>query len=252
MDRVLPTDVQTIIYRFRSPEGWVREFRVELEKPSLKLRPPAADKPLPAWTALEHHQCANCPLAPGHDARCPVAANLVPVIDAFRRVLSHEESDVEVETPSRTYSARVKNTLAVGSLMGIYMATSGCPIMDRLRPMVLTHTPFPTVEESTFRSMASYLMAQYFLHRSGGEADWELAEFPDFYDQIATVNQYFVKRLSTATERDASLNAVVFLNCFAAATQRTVARERFGEFEALFSAFLGDWKAAEIKPDRRT
>lgn len=231
-------EVQEIIYRFRSPEGWVREIRVELERPGLRLRPARPEGPLPAWTALDHHQCHNCPLAADEHARCPIAANLVPVIGAFRKVLSHEESDVEVEMASRKYSARVKNTQAVGSLMGIYMATSGCPIMDRLRPLVLTHTPFPTLGENAYRLMAAYLMSQYFLQRGGGEADWDLNNFPDFFDQIATVNQCFVRRLTTACEGDASLNAVVFLNCFAAATQRMVAREDFHELEELFSASL--------------
>lgn len=227
-----------IVYRFHSPDGDVREFLINLQRPGLLLVSPSSAHSLPAWTALAHHQCANCPLDPAVHAHCPIAVHLVPVIEAFADVLSHEESDVVVITPSRTYSARTKNTLAVGSLIGIYMAASGCPIMDKLRPMVLTHTPFATTEESIYRSMATYLMAQYFLHRRGTDADWSLERFPDFFEQVDIVNRHFVKRLTTVVEKDVSLNALVLLNCFAAATRRTITHERFDELEQMFSAYF--------------
>ncbi len=238
MNGVVAGDHHQIVYRFHSPDGEVREFLINLRRPGLLLVGDTSQDPLPAWTALGHHQCANCPLDSSMHSHCPIAVNLVPVIEAFAHVLSHDESDVVVITPSRTYSARTKNTLALGSLIGIYMAASGCPIMDKLRPMVLTHTPFSTTEESIYRSMATYLMGQYFLHRRSGTGDWSLENFPDFFEQVDTVNRHFVKRITTVVEKDASLNALVLLNCFASATRRAITQERFDEFEEMFSAYF--------------
>ncbi len=232
--------VHVITYRFHLPEREPKEFCVQLEKPSLSLARTASEDPLPAWTKLDHEKCPNCPLSSCEHACCPIARNLVGVIEAFQDVFSHEESDVEVLTPSRKYTARVKNTQAVGSLIGIYMVTAGCPIMDRLRPMVLTHLPFASTEESTYRMISMYLMAQYFRHHKGYVPDWEMERFPAFFEQVTLVNQAFVKRLTTYVECDASLNAVVLLNCFATATRRVVTQERFDEIAQMFSAHFTD------------
>ncbi|MCX6971542.1 MAG: hypothetical protein NTV93_15495 [Verrucomicrobia bacterium] len=210
---------------------------IELEKPGLHMRSNAS-MPLPEWTRLSHHQCPHCPLSTKTVPNCPIAVNLVGVIEAFNDVISHEEADVEVITESRKYSARVNITHAVGSLIGIFMATSGCPIMDRLKPMVLTHLPFPTTEESIYRSISMYLMAQYFRFKNGHSADWNLEKFGDFFEDINLVNQSFVKRLTTFVEKDVSLNAVVLLNCFATAARRVIVRERLDEVEQMFEAYL--------------
>lgn len=226
-----------IRYRFDFADGCSKDFFLELEKPGLHLVT-TTKSPYPAWTRLTHFQCPNCPLAPAPDAYCPVAVNLVGVIEAFNDVISHHEADVEVITESRRYSARVNVTHAVGSLIGVFMATSGCPIMDRLKPMVLTHLPFPTTEESIYRTIATYMMAQYFRSKNGLSADWTLADFPKFFDDIQLVNQSFVRRLTTYVERDVSLNAVVLLNCFATAAKRFISTERIDEVEQMFEAYL--------------
>ena len=226
-----------IRYRFDFSDGDSKEFLVELDKPGLKMRGKSG-MPLPEWTKLSHHQCPNCPLSTKTHLYCPIAVNLVGVIEAFTDVISHEEADVEVATGSRKYSARVNVTHAVGSLIGIFMATSGCPIMDRLKPMVLTHLPFPTTEESIYRSISMYLMAQYFRFKNGRRADWNMEKLGDFFEDIHLVNQSFVKRLTTFVEKDVSLNAVVLLNCFASAAKRVIARERLEEVEQMFEAYL--------------
>ena len=226
-----------IRYRFDFSDREPKEFLLELEKPGLNMRS-LSHGALPEWTRLSHHQCSNCPLSEDRHPHCPIAANLVGVVEAFADVISHEEVDVEVVTESRKYSARVNITHAVGSLIGVYMATSGCPVMDRLKPMVLTRLPFPSTAESIYRSISMYLMAQYFRSKNGRGADWNLEKLPEFFEGINLVNQSFVKRLTSFVEKDASLNAVVLLNCFAMAARRLIAKERFEEVEMLFEAHL--------------
>ena len=227
-----------ITYRFSFPDGELKEFHLELERPELRLHKTTVASDLPVWTELAHQRCPNCTLCEKTNSHCPVAVNLVGVVEAFNDVFSYEESDVEVITQARIFTARARNTHAVGSLIGIYMVTSGCPVMDKLRPMVLTHLPFATTEESVYRSISMYLLAQYFRYKKGLVPDWDLKEFTAFYDEVSAVNQAFVKRLTTFVERDASLNAVVLLNCFATATRRVITQERFVEVEKMFGAYF--------------
>lgn len=225
----------SITYRFHFDDGEPREFTIELEKPGMHLRDETRRGPLPPWTLLTHHQCPGCPLDSATHPHCPAASAIVDVVETFKDVLSHEESLVEVVTPMRTYAARVKNTVAAGSLIGVYMAASGCPVLDKLRPMVLTHLPFASTEESIYRAISTYLMAQYFIARRGGVPDWTLENLGATYDEVNRVNQAFVKRLTSVVRQDAPLNAMVLLNCFATATRRTISQEKFEELEKLFT-----------------
>jgi hypothetical protein len=122
--------------------------------------------------------------------------------------------------------------------MGLYMVTSGCPIMDKLRPMVYTHLPFSSLEETLYRAASMYLFAQYFRQQEGKRPDWKLEDFAKIYEDIATVNQSFTKRLLSINPRDASLNGLVGLDCFASVAAFSTAAETVQEFESLFGAYL--------------
>src|SRR6266498_2083832 len=143
----------TLEYEFTLRSGVPKRFTIRMNKLTLELV--TARRPeLPDWTKLTHHQCPNCPLDPDR----PIAANLVDVIDAFRDCISVEEADITIRSESRAYFKHATVQYGIGSLMGVYMAVSGCPIMDRLRPMVYTHLPFATVKETMFRSVSMYLL----------------------------------------------------------------------------------------------
>jgi len=227
----------TIEYQFRLRSGVERTFTVRLKKPTLELIS-VRQTVLPEWTKLTHHQCSNCPLDPEQHPRCPIAANLVDVIEAFRDCLSTEEADITIRSESREYHKRSPVQYGVGSLMGLYMVVSGCPIMDKLRPMVYTHLPFATVEDTMFRAVSMYLLAQYFLSQRGKTPDWKLEKLVRIYEDISVVNQSFAKRLLSINPKDASLNGLVGLDCFATATAFSIVQDSLHEIEPLFRAYL--------------
>ena len=227
----------TIEYQFRLRSGAERTFTVRLKKPTLELIS-VRQSVLPEWTKLTHHQCSNCPLDPEQHPRCPIAANLVDVIEAFRDCLSTEEADITIRSESREYHKRSPVQYGVGSLMGLYMVVSGCPIMDKLRPMVYTHLPFATVEDTMFRAVSMYLLAQYFLSQRGKTPDWKLEKLVRIYEDISVVNQSFAKRLLSINPKDASLNGLVGLDCFATATAFSIVQDSLHEIEPLFRAYL--------------
>jgi len=224
-------------YRFTLPQQQVREIHIDLDPDTLTLTGKERAE-YPFWTQLTHCQCTNCPLPAKDHPRCPVAANLVEVVEHFRDGLSYEQTDVEVSSPDRTYRKRTSLQDSLSSLVGIYMVTSGCPILDKLRPLVKTHLPFATQEETTYRAVAMYWLAQYFRMQRGRKPDWELEGLAKIYEEIITVNKCFHRRVSGVCIADAGLNALIQLDCYAQLTNRLVLRKNLGEVERLFHAYL--------------
>ena len=75
------------------------------------------------------------------------------------------------------------------SLFGLMMATSGCPILSRLRPLADYHLPFADIDETVHRVVGTYLMRQYFEgQETGTEPDLELTALKDYYKELEIVD----------------------------------------------------------------
>jgi len=169
------------------------------------------DLPKPDWTKLKYHQCANCPL--GDDVtHCPVAVNLATLVETFKDALSFQDIHVWVVTERRVFEAKTTLQEGLSSIIGIYMVTSNCPIMDQLRPNVRFHLPFASEEETIYRAISMYLTAQYFRMRSGEAPDWELKKLAEVYRGVSEVNKGMTERLAEASTKDANVNAVIHLS----------------------------------------
>lgn len=231
----------TYRYQFRLDDGTTREFKVELDRVSLNVIPTQRQS-YPAWTALSSHQCVGCPLKPENHPRCPIAANLVELVEFFKHAASYEKAHVEISTETRNYMKETSLQHGISSLLGIYMVTSGCPIMEKLKPMVAVHLPFATAQETTYRVTTMYLLAQFFIARRGGQPDWKLENLPRIYDDIRRVNRGFVNRLSAAGVQDASINAVILLDTLASYMHypgdESPLGEIVGQIETLFHAYV--------------
>lgn len=178
---------------------------------------PAAGDALPDWTELRVHQCQNCPLSAESTPRCPMAVAFVPLIAAFSKRLSYDTVTVRVESKERTVSKSTSLQQAVGSLMGLLAATSGCPHTRFLKPMAHYHLPFASEQETIYRVASMYLLAQYFERARGGEPDWELKKLRAHYEELQCVNGAMAARLRAISERDGTLNALVLLDLLAKA-----------------------------------
>ena len=222
-------------YIFKFSDGAEKTFNVELDPTTLEIHRSAATPP--DWARLDYHPCENCPLDPAETAYCPVALNLAPLVESFSQVLSYEEAKVIVETDERTVSKHTAVQHGLCSLMGIYMASSGCPVLEKLRPMARFHLPFASVEETIYRAASMYLLAQYFRGKKGLPADWPLARFQSLYQEIKKVNAGLAKRLSSAAEKDAPLNAVAHLDIFAIMLQEPT-QDNVDPLEVLFEPYL--------------
>jgi len=224
-------------YRLAFAEGESAELLLELDYDTLTMLPESRER-YPTWTALSFHKCPNCPLSESTHPRCPIAANLVPVVELLKDRISYEKVEVSVESEGRRYSKATSLQQAASSLIGIYNVTSGCPILDKLRPMVATHLPFMTSDETTYRMISTYLMSQYFLHRHGREADLELKGFLDFLHEARETNASFCARLHALGVKDASLNALANLNAMGEIVSLSI---EDGELERWERLFLRHW-----------
>jgi hypothetical protein len=197
-------------YAFRLPDGTDRRFEVRLDAETL-ASVPVEGAPKPAWTKLKYFQCANCPL--GDDVEyCPVAVNLSAVVETFKDAVSFENTTVKVETADRVYEKKTTLQKGLSSIIGIYMVTSDCPVMSQLRPMVRFHLPFASADETIYRAVAMYLVAQYFRMRKGKKPDWELEHLTEIYREVAKVNEAMTERLRHASTEDANVNALTILS----------------------------------------
>ena len=197
-----------LVYRFRFPDG-----RTE----SLDAGAGAPRTELPRWTELGFHQCSNCPLAAAQTPRCPMAVRLVPLVALFEKVRSYDDVTAQVESDERTVTKRTSVQKVLRSLMGLLSASSDCPHIEFLKPMAHYHLPFSSREETVYRVVSTYLLAQYFLRQQGKPADAGLEGLKAHYRELQQVNQGMAARLGAirVEEGDSSVNALVLLDLFA-------------------------------------
>jgi hypothetical protein len=222
-------------YRFAFGDGREREFLLRLDPKTLALQsnPPAE---LPEWTLLEFNKCSNCPLGP-EEKRCPIAVNLVEMISEFGSEKSFEEVTVTVETAARTYLRITTLQKGISSMLGIVMSTSGCPILDRLRPNVRFHLPFATGLETFVRSISMHLIGNFFASRRGKAVEPTLDALLELYGEVTKVNKGFSARLLAASESDANVNALVILHTYGDGLQYYVFSS-LEELEADYDIYL--------------
>lgn len=200
----------TINYSFDLANGTKKRFLIRLDRTSSLMKSSSYGKA--EWTKLEAHQCSCCTLDRERIAHCPVAINIADLVTAFKDILAHESCNVSCITAERTTTKETIVQDGLSSIMGIIMATSGCPTLDILRPMARFHLPFATGDESMFRIISVYLLRQYFIEKDGDLPDFQLNLIKQHWEQIERVNDGFLNRIRYAAELDADKNALAILN----------------------------------------
>lgn len=226
----------TYRYLFTLKDGRHREFVVNLDPETLLLRRTQKDAP-GEWTQMATFRCPHCPL-PQETTHCPLAVALEDLIAFFAQTMSYEEAEVAVVAGGRTITKHTSVQAGMSSLLGVYMATGGCPVMDMLRPMARFHLPFASLEETKYRAISMYLTAQFFRSRHGLSSDWALKDLAKIYADVREVNVNFAAKLGARKVKDASLNAVSILDTFAEFTRASIDYDMLEELETLFTPYL--------------
>jgi len=207
-------NVIRFIYLYQFADGSSKNFDLLLAEPNLRLIATQPDD-LPLWALLSYERCEHCPLDGKDHVYCPIAANLAGIVEEFKNFLSHEQVSVTVVCEERSYSKETTVQGGLSPLLGIIMTTSGCPIMEQLKPMVRFHLPFASLDETIFRGVTMFLLSQYFRQQDGKDATWSLEGLAPIYGEVGMVNRDFAKRMRAAAKKDANVNALVNLDVFA-------------------------------------
>jgi hypothetical protein len=226
----------SIRYLFKLPDNRKEIIDLLLDARTLDLMN-AIPEELPSWTSLSFHQCPNCPLTLQQTPHCPVAAHFVKLMETFKSLLSYDIVHVDIITSQRVVSKETSAQKGVSSLMGLIMATSGCPHTAFLKPMARFHLPFADAQETVYRATSMYLLAQYFLRKEGKEADMELNVLKKIYSNVQIINEAMASRLRAISEKDVALNSLVILDAFAQ-TVPFVIEDSLEEIRHLFATYL--------------
>lgn len=207
-------DTIKIVYDFKLGSGAEKKFSVQLDRETLALQRDQNETP-PDWARLDFQQCSNCPLNTILAKYCPVAANLTGVAREFADLTGTDKATITVLVKERAYFKAGSVQEGLSPLLGIIMATSGCPIMEPLKPMVRYHLPFASLDETVFRMVSMYLTAQFIRSQAGKKPEWTLEGLARIYGEVKKLNKDFGQRMRDAARSDANVHALVKLNVFA-------------------------------------
>ncbi len=225
-------------YRFLFPSGRQESFHLRLEGATLT---PLAEAPaaLPEWTRMEFKQCMGCPLEATSESTCPLAARMAPVVDHMSDVLSIDEVEVTVILDERVVTRSATAQEGLSSLMGIIVATSGCPLTEFFKPMARFHLPFANLEETFYRAASMYMLGQYYRWQSDLSADLDMVGLIRFYEGVAQVNKGMADRLRANKREDGAINALVLLDMFVKSMPLEI-ESTLKELAPLFGPYLAD------------
>ncbi len=201
-------------YIIRFEDGQEQVLDIKLDPSTYTLIPAAGDG-APDWAMLEFGKCSVCPFNGTQHKYCPIARNLAALTLTFSNHASTVMVDARVIAKDREYFKRTSLQTVLSSAIGLYMTTSGCPVMSILKPMAKYHLPFANLNETIYRSVSTYLLQQYFRKKKGLEPDWDLKDLNKAYDAIKVLNLAIVDRVRKASQKDANYNALIILDVFA-------------------------------------
>jgi len=231
------TEALSIEYRFDLPNGSRKHLELKFSAADFRLINRVTEEP-PFWTELRFNQCGNCPLHSRQSPQCPAALHMVPAVEALKELVSFDTVGVTVIQAERTMHAETSAQQAMSSVLGLIMATAGCPWTDHLRPMARFHLPFASEAETVYRSVCMFLLAR---HLAGSADSTSFAGLHNLYENLHVVNRDMSRRLGAATRTDPARNAIALLDSYTTLLPAALDGS-LEELKPLFDA----WRKSEI------
>jgi hypothetical protein len=204
------SDPHRIVYRFDLPDGSQKSLEFTFGAADFRLSNAPPTVP-PFWTDLKFNQCANCPLNAAEHPHCPAALQMASAIEPLKALVSFDTVGVTVTQAERTIYAQTTAQQAMSSVLGLIMATAGCPWTDRFRPMARFHLPFASEAETLYRSISMFLLARELAATSRAQG---FAALEELYENLHVVNRDMSRRLGAATRTDPARNAMALLDAY--------------------------------------
>lgn len=200
---------KTIRYQiFFRESGILFDQTVKLDDEKFEHAPPAGE--YPDWCRLEYKQCPNCTLSTIWHKYCPLALRLIPFVN-LPECNSYDDVRAEITMENKTVLAETSAQEAFSSLLGLVMATSGCPHTNFFKPMAWYHQPFSTPDETMYRVCTTYLFSN-FLHKKGKQMTLSFDMLKLIYKNIHIINVHIASRIHSYSKTDSAVNAIVLLD----------------------------------------
>jgi hypothetical protein len=164
---------------------------------------------------------------------------MASAIELLKTLVSYDTIGVTVTQAERTVYTQTTAQLAMSSVLGLIMATAGCPWADRFRPMARFHLPFANEAETVYRSVSMFLLAR---ELAGAGPTQGFAALENLYENLHVVNRDMSRRLGAATRTDPAQNAMALLDAYATLLP-AVLESSLEELKPLFDA----WRGAEFQ-----
>ena len=152
--------------------------------------------------------------------------------------MSFDTVRVTVTQAERTVFAEMSVQQALSSVLGLVMATAGCPWTAHLRPMARFHLPFANEAETMYRTISMFLVARQL---GGADAPADAGGFAplaNLYANLHDVNRAMARRLGAASRTDPARNAMALLDSYTLLLPEAL--ESFArELAPLFEAWRG-------------
>ncbi len=208
---MMDNTVKKIRYEFLIERG--EGFYYDIEIDAMSLEHPVPLEPAPEWARLCHNKCPHCPLNSETSEYCPLALRIAPILNISNSP-AFEPVQIRVHKEGTVFEST--GTLQEGfrSLIGLIMATSGCPHAAFFKPMAWFHLPFAGKDETLFRACATFLLFQFF--DPGDDPNSQsYTDLKQVYENIHIVNQHISDRLRSVAAHEHTVNALTVLDIFA-------------------------------------
>ena len=237
-----------IRYLIHLNEGRTEAFDFSLDGETFDLmKKPGAD--LPYWAELAYHQCSHCPLDPEEILYCPLAAQLVTLVERFHDTASIDAVEVEVITEERRVIQKLAIQQAIASMLDLIWPISGCPKTRCMKVLARFHLPLASEEETVFRVTSMYLLAQYFLRHISRTTRIELDGLSKIYEGLHQINTAIARRLRSATHSDSVKNAVTLMDMYSMLVPALL-EDELAEMRPFFSAYFPEGSMEAATTDR--
>ena len=229
-------EIHKIQYKLIFADGAEKLLELHLRADNLTTVAWAPANP-PEWAALDNHKCRNCPLSSEKHAYCPAALNLASLTEDFDKLDLLDTVKLIVKTSDRAVVVSATVQKALGSFIGLLMATSGCPHAAYFRPLARFHLPLATEAETIYRAITSYAMTQFMNRQEGKDSDASLEGLVDIYADLEIVNTALSARLKTSDHDGAVAKSLMEWDVFSGMFPMRV-EEVMDKMRPLFSAYL--------------
>jgi hypothetical protein len=201
-----------IDYQIRKPCGTEIHIPIQLDERGLK-RSDEERAGLEAPSGASEYMGADCRACERHYGRCKAETAIVDVAERFDDLHSTDRITTEVTIEGRTVSLESPAPRALASLMGLLMASSGCPRLIPFRAMALFHQPFATAEENVVRAAGFWLIRCWTQGTTTDESPFTALQ--EVWDSLEDVNRHVGEKLLARTSSDAASNGIAFLDVLA-------------------------------------